>query len=82
MLDWTLGAGYQAAGICMVVTIYLMIVLDAVHPPAVATALSFAFRSNDAGTLALLALAVAVVAIVVFLHRAVLYVLSWLTAGQ
>src|SRR5690348_16652870 len=44
----TLGAGYVAAGGAMIVTITLMIVLDVVHPPAVATAMSFALRAGDA----------------------------------
>jgi CBS-domain-containing membrane protein len=38
-----LGAGYWAAAGSMIVVIAAMIALDAVHPPAVSTALSFAF---------------------------------------
>lgn len=41
-----LGAGYWAAAAAIIATIALMIVCDAVHPPAVATALSFAFRAR------------------------------------
>ena len=42
-----LGPGYWAAGSAMVLTIALMIALDVMHPPAVATSLSFAFRAGD-----------------------------------
>lgn len=38
-----LGAGYWAAACAMIVVIVAMIFLDSVHPPAVSTALSFAF---------------------------------------
>ena len=45
-LGWTtyslLGSGYVSAGSAMVLTILLMILMDAVHPPAVATAMGFA----------------------------------------
>ena len=79
-LDWSLGAGYQAAGLAMVATIFIMIAADAVHPPAVGTALSFAFRASDSGTLVLFGLALAVIAILVVLQRAVLHILARLTA--
>lgn len=42
-----LDPGYLSGGIAMVATIILMILLDAVHPPAVATSLSFAFRAGN-----------------------------------
>ena len=38
-----LGPGYPAAALAMIAVIVAMIALDAVHPPAVSTALSFAF---------------------------------------
>ena len=41
-----LGSGYASAGTAMVLTIALMILLDTVHPPAVATAMSFALRAG------------------------------------
>ena len=37
-----LGPGYASAGAAMVATIVLMVVADAVHPPAVSTSLAFA----------------------------------------
>lgn len=64
----------------MAVTIVAMISLDAVHPPAVGTALSFAFRSNDVGVLALFLLSLLVIVILVVLQRAVLRLLAHLTS--
>lgn len=71
-----LGPGYGAAGAALVVFIFLMIVLDAVHPPAVSTALSFSFRSGDVDNLALFGLAVAITAALVLLERAALWLLA------
>ena len=45
-----LGPGYAAAGVGMVAAIVLMILLDAVHPPAVSTALSFALCAATRAT--------------------------------
>lgn len=58
-----LGPGYMAGGSAMVVTIVLMILIDAVHPPAVSTSLSFAFRAGNETNLMLFALAVGITAI-------------------
>jgi CBS-domain-containing membrane protein len=71
-----LGAGYLAAGGAMVVTIVLMIALDAVHPPAVGTAMSFALRAGDASNLALFVLALAITAVLVLLQRAAVWTLA------
>ncbi|NTU79468.1 MAG: HPP family protein [Chloroflexales bacterium] len=71
-----LGPGYVSGGSAMVVTIVLMIVLDAVHPPAVSTALSFAFRAGDERSLVLFALAVGIIAVLVVLEQATLWLLS------
>jgi len=70
------GPGYLAAGGAMVVTIILMIVWDAVHPPAVATALSFAFRAGAESNLVLFGLAVGLVAMLVVLQRFSLWLLA------
>ena len=69
-------AGYLAGGAAMVVTIVLMVVLDVMHPPAVATALSFAFRADNAGNLLLFGLAVGVTAILVLLEQVMLRLLA------
>lgn len=71
-----LGPGYLSGGGAMVVTIGLMIVLDVVHPPAVSTALSFAFRAGDERSLVLFALAVGMIAVLVVLEQATLWLLS------
>lgn len=63
------GAGYLAGGTALVSTIGLMIAFDVMHPPAVATALSFAFRAGDASNLLLFGLAVAVTAVLVVLEQ-------------
>ncbi|HYC89078.1 MAG TPA: HPP family protein, partial [Thermoanaerobaculia bacterium] len=56
--------------------IALMIVVDAVHPPAVATALAFAFRTGDERNLVLFALAVGLVVVLVLTEAATLAVLA------
>lgn len=71
-----LGAGFVAAGTAMVVVIVLMILADAVHPPAVATAMSFALRAGDAGNVLLFGLALAITAVLVLLEHAALWILA------
>jgi CBS-domain-containing membrane protein len=70
------GPGYFSAAGAIVITITLMIVLDAVHPPAIATALSFAFRSGPESNLFLFALAVGLVILLLGLQRATLWLLA------
>ncbi len=53
-----------------------MIVLDAVHPPAVSTSLSFAFRAGSEDTAVLFALALLMTAMLVVLQRAALWLLA------
>lgn len=71
-----LGPGYLAAALAMVVTIVATILLDAVHPPAVSTALSFALRAGDESNVALFAMAVGITAALVGLERAALWLLA------
>jgi CBS-domain-containing membrane protein len=71
-----LDAGYLAGGAAMVATIILMITLDAVHPPAVSTALSFALRAGSESNVVLFALAVGITALLVGLERATLWILA------
>lgn len=70
-----LGPGYVSAGVAMVAAIVLMIVVDAVHPPAVSTALSFALRAGDESNIAIFGLAVAITALLVALQRAAVWML-------
>lgn len=69
------GPGYLAAGTALVATILAMVLLDMVHPPAVATAMSFALRAGDASNLALFGLALAIIAALVVLQRAAVWAL-------
>lgn len=73
--DWLFGAGYLAAGAAMVATIIVTVSLRAMHPPAVSTALTFAFRANPASSLLLFALALGLVVLLVALERASLWLL-------
>jgi len=72
----TLGPGYLSGGSAMVATIALMILLDVVHPPAVATSLSFAFRAGNEKNLVLFGLAVAITAMLVVIERITLWLLA------
>jgi CBS-domain-containing membrane protein len=77
-----LGPGYLAGGSAMVVTIALMIVLDVVHPPAVSTSLSFAFRTGAEQNLALFGMALGLIAVLVALERAALWLMARLTQAR
>lgn len=70
------GPGYVSAGSAMVILIVLMILLDAVHPPAVSTSLSFAFRAGKESNLILFGLAVAITALLVVMERIMLWFLA------
>ncbi len=70
------GSGYAAAGSAMVITIVLMIVLDVMHPPAVATSLSFALKAGNENNLVLFGLAVGITAMLVGLERFALWLLA------
>ena len=59
----------------MVLTILLMIVLDAVHPSAVSTSLSFALRAGNENNLVLFGLAVGMTAALIGLERSALWIL-------
>ncbi|MBW3635176.1 MAG: HPP family protein [Armatimonadetes bacterium] len=77
-----LGAGYGAAALSIVGIIVLMIVCDAVHPPAVSTALSFAFRASNENNLLLFALALGCVVLLVVLQRASVWLLARLMGAR
>jgi CBS-domain-containing membrane protein len=70
------GSAYLSAGSAMVIAIALMILLDAVHPPAVATSLSFAFRANNETNLVLFGLAVGITALLVAIEKLTLWLLA------
>lgn len=77
-----IGPGYLSGAVAMVTTILLLILLDAVHPPAVSTALAFAFRAGNENNLVLFGLAVGITALLVGLQRSALWILARISAPQ
>ena len=71
-----LGTTYWSAGSAIVCIILLMILLDAMHPPAVATAMSFAFRAGEANNLVLFGFAVGMTAVLVLLERTTIWLMA------
>ncbi|CAN5854216.1 hypothetical protein BH20GEM3_BH20GEM3_08630 [soil metagenome] len=72
----TFGPGYLAGGAAMVAAITMMIVFDAVHPPAVSTSLSFAFRASQESNLLIFGLALGVTVVLVIMQRLALRLLA------
>lgn len=72
----TVGPGYLSGGLAMVGIIFLMIVLDVMHPPAVATALGFAFRAGKESNLLLFGLAVGMTTVLVLLQHIAMRLLA------
>lgn len=64
-----LGPGYVSAGVAMVLAIVAMVTCDAMHPPAVSTALSFGLRAGDESNLLLFATSVGICAVLLVLQR-------------
>jgi len=80
---WLLfGPQYLGVGAAMMVTIALLITLDVVHPPAVSTALAFAYRAGDESNLVLFLLALLIVALLVLIERSTIYVLTRIQRGS
>ena len=69
------GTGYVAASSSMIIAIAVMIFAHAMHPPAVSTALLFAFQPPKANTLLLFLLAVLLLVILIILQRISLWVI-------
>jgi CBS-domain-containing membrane protein len=80
LVGWALcllfGPGFLAAGTSMTLTIFLMILFDAVHPPAASTALAFALGPGGKSSLVVFGLAVGIIATLVLLQQVVLWVLN------
>ena len=75
-----LGPGYGSAALALVSIIGLMIFTNAMHPPAVATALNFAFRAGAGeGNLALFGLAVGLVLVLLAVQRGSAYLVRRFT---
>ena len=73
---WIFSPGYLAAAAAMTTTIALMILLDAMHPPAVSTALTFAFRDNSENSFLLFAFGVGIIVVLVGLQKSSLWLLA------
>ena len=69
------GSGYVSAGISMVLSIVVMILAKAMHPPAVSTALLFAFQYTKANTLLIFVCAVALLVILIVLQHLSLWLI-------
>lgn len=70
-----LGSGYVAGAVAMAITIFLLIVLDIVHPPAISTALAFAFVATKDKVLLLFLVAIVMISILAILQRTALFTL-------
>ena len=70
-----LGPGYGAATLAMVVTILVLILFHIVHPPAVSTALGFAFFTRPIEAVGLFVVALAMIAVLIVLQRTALWTL-------
>ncbi len=73
-----LGEGYEAGALAMIVTILLLISIDAVHPPAISTTLGFAFVAPKDRSLLLFAASIGLLATLVILQRIALWTLRHL----
>ena len=71
-----LGAGYLSAAVSMVLAVTLMILLNAMHPPAVSSALIFAFQYTEPNTLLLFTFAVFLLVMLVILQRVSLWLVK------
>ncbi|MBD0277011.1 MAG: HPP family protein [Flavisolibacter sp.] len=70
------GPGYMAAAISMIIAIAVMIIAKAMHPPAVSTALIFAFQYTRMNTLMMFFFAVLLLAILIVLQRVSLWLIN------
>ncbi len=64
-----LGAGYRAGAVAMAGTIITLVLLNAVHPPAISTALGFAFFPQQDRAAGFFVLALVMLAVLVVLQR-------------
>lgn len=67
-VDFFFGTGYGPAAISMTLAIAVTLALKAVHPPAVSTALTFAFRPGDADKWMIFMAALGMIALLVVLQ--------------
>lgn len=70
-----MGSGYPSAAVSMVIAIVVMILTRAMHPPAVSSALLFAFRYEHLSTLMLFLTAVLILVLLIILQRVSLWLI-------
>ena len=76
-----LGPGYGSAALALISVIAVMILTNTMHPPAVATALNFAFHAGTGeGSLVLFGLAVGLVLVLLAVQRGSAYLVGRFTA--
>ena len=71
-----MGPGYPSAAVSMVISIGVMIGAKAMHPPAVSTAMTFAFQDGTAHTLLMFGLALMLLAVLVALQHTSLWLIK------
>jgi CBS-domain-containing membrane protein len=76
------GEGYLSGGVAMRLTIVVLILFGIVHPPAVSTSLIFAFRVQQAKTLLIFVLALAMVAVLYVIQRVAVALLHRIVPGS
>jgi CBS-domain-containing membrane protein len=76
------GEGYLSGAVAMGLTITVLILLGIVHPPAVSTSLIFAFRVQQAQTLLIFVLALAMVAVLYIVQRVAVALLHRIVPGS
>lgn len=68
-----IGPGYSSAMVAMVVSIVFMVLLNVMHPPAVSTALTFAFETGK--TLPLFMIALGLLVVLIVLQKALMWLI-------
>jgi CBS-domain-containing membrane protein len=71
-----LGAGYLAAALAMATVILVLVMAGCMHPPAIATALGFAFYARQQDAIGIFLLALLMLAMLVLLERLALWTLA------
>jgi len=70
------GPGYVSAAVSMIVAVSVMILTKAMHPPAVSSALIFAFQYTKPDTLMLFLFAVLLLVILIVLQRISIWIIK------
>ena len=71
-----MGPGYDSAAVSMIIAIGVMILCKAMHPPAVSSALLFAFEYKEIDILFLFLMAVMLLVILIMLQRVSLWLIK------